>query len=116
MSDVFDIQGNITSQRASGATQWLVDNAPRIGAAKAEMQKADNMLRVVKSLIISASEAKTVGEREAEAYASPQYKDAINALFEATKTYETLRSYQSAGQAVIDMWRSINAAQKSSRV
>lgn len=116
MQDPFAINGEITAQRATGATQWLVENAPKIGTAKAEMQRADNMLRVVKSLSIAASDAKTVGEREAEAYASQRYQDAVNALFEATRTYETLRSYQTAAQYVADMWRSMNSAQKASRV
>jgi hypothetical protein len=116
MADPFDIHGPITVERSNGATQWMVENAPRIGTAKAEMQKADNMLRVVKSLVISASAAKTVGEREAEAYSSPEYKDAIHNLFEATREYETLRSLQTAAQAVIDVWRSMSSAQKASRV
>ena len=116
MADPFAIDGLINERRANGATQWMVDNAANIGTAKAEMQRADNMLRVVKSLVVAASDAKTVGEREAEAYSSERYRDAVDALFVATRTYETLRSTQEAAKYMIDMFRSQNAAQRASRV
>lgn len=116
MPDDFDIEAEISERRANGATQWLFDNRNAIGKAKAERDKAEHMLRVTKSLVIASSELKTVGEREAEAYAHPKYKDAIDTLFSATETHETLRATQTAATALIDMWRSKNSALKAGRI
>ena len=116
MNDIFDIAAEISEKRANGATQWLFDNRDRLGQAKAERDKADNMLRVVKSLIISQSDLKTVGEREAEAYSHRKYKEAIETLFEATRVHETLLATKVAATALIDMWRSKNSALKAGRI
>lgn len=112
----FTSRGPITQARAELATEWMVHNAIRIGEAKANRERCENMLRVVKSLSMKASDERSAAAQEREAYASERYQDAINDLFEATKAHETLLSTRMAAQAVIEVWRSLNSNLKGARV
>lgn len=99
--------------KASRATQYLVDSAAEIAAARANLTKAENMLRVVKSMAMRISNAKSSAAQETEAYASPQYLTAINELVAATQAYEELRALREAAKMRIEYWRSLNANQRS---
>lgn len=112
----FQIDGPINRQRAEAATEWLVHNAGAIGVAKANRDRCENMLRVVKSLAMKASDEKSAAAQEREAYASYQYKEAIDSLFEATKKHETLLSTKAAAMATIDVWRSLNSTLRGAQV
>ena len=116
MKDPFDISGNITAERATGATEWMVHNATALAEAKARAQQCDRMLKATKALAIKLSEGKTVADRDADAYSSAEYKQAVEDEFRATLEFEKLKALYAAAQAVVDMWRSMNAAQKASRV
>lgn len=112
----FTANGPITQQRCEAATEWMVHNAVNIGEAKANRERCENMLRVVKSLAMKASDEKSAAAQEREAYASEQYMAALNNLFDATKAHETLLSTRMAAQAVIEVWRSINTSLRGARV
>ena len=111
----FQIKGPITAERATAATEWIIENAPLIGEARAHRDKCENMLRVVKALEMKASDEKSAAAQEREAYASPRYEQAIDNLFAATKEHETLLSTKQAAQCVVEMFRSLNSALKASR-
>jgi tartrate dehydratase beta subunit/fumarate hydratase class I family protein len=112
----FQISGPITAQRAQAATEWMVENAARIGVAKGNRDKCENMLRVTKSLAMKASDEKSAAAQEREAYASTQYQDALDELYQATITHETLLSTRIAAQAVIEVWRSPNSTLKGTGI
>lgn len=102
----------IDSTKAAKAVQYLIDSAAEYGAARAEMARADNMLRVTKALIMAQSNAKSLGAKEIEAYSNERYLDAINDHFEAVKSAETLRARREAAVQTIEAWRSLNANQR----
>ncbi|MEO9648790.1 MAG: hypothetical protein ABJ360_22390 [Roseobacter sp.] len=112
----FQDSGAVTQQRAEKATEWLVHSAVLIGEAKAERERCENMLRVIKSLEMKASNERSAAAQEREAYASDRYITAIDELFEATKRHETLLSTRLAATNVIDVWRSLNSTLKGARV
>lgn len=112
----FQSPGQITQQRCEAATEWLVHNAVHIATAKAERDRCENMLRVVKSLAMKASGQNSAAAQEREAYASQEYQDAITAVFEATERHETLLMTKQAAQAVIEVWRSLNSNLRGARV
>ena len=117
MNDVdFQAAGQITQARAEKATEWIVHNAMDIGEAKAMRDRSENMLRVVKSLVMKASDERSAAAQEREAYASDQYRQALDDLFEATKRHEALVSTRKAAESVIDVWRSLNSNLKGARV
>ena len=94
---------------AANATQFLVDSAEEIGTAKAELVKAEAMLRSIKALAMKASDERSAAAQEWEAYASEQYQAQIDAVFSATQRFETLKAKREAASARIDFWRSMNA-------
>jgi len=103
----------MTPERASKAVQYLIDSAAEYGAARADAMRADDMLRVIKSLMMAQSNEKSAAAQEREAYASQRYRDAIDTKFEAVKTSETLRARREAAIQTIEAWRSMNANQRS---
>ena len=109
MTAKFDTGGPITKERAENATQWLVDNAVNIAEAKAERDRAEHMLKVVKAMAMKASGESSAAAQEREALASDRYLTQINVVFEATKTHETLLATARAANTLIEVWRSINS-------
>lgn len=98
----------MTFEDAEAAQQYLVDTAFPYGNARAEMVKCEAMLRHVKSLAMKASGERTVSAQEREAYASQQYLDAIDKLFEATREAERIKAAREAAMERIGLWRSYN--------
>lgn len=99
----------MTFEEAENAHQYLVDSAYPYGNARAEMVKAEAMLRHVKALVMKACGESAVSAQEREAYASDEYKAAIDALFEATRTAEKMKASREAARIRVDLWRSYNA-------
>lgn len=115
MSAQFTIDGPITDQRAQSATEWMVHNAKPLALSRAERDRCENRLRVIKAIAMKASDEKSAAAQEREAYASTEYQNAIDALYMATIEHETLLSTRIAAQAVIEVWRSLNSTLKASR-
>ena len=103
----------IDQERAEAATQWLIDNASAVGLAKARATFASNSLRRVKAFEILKSEAKSISLKEAEAYASDKYGEALTEEYEAVKEFETLKAAKEAARETIEIWRSINSNQRA---
>ncbi|SLN74931.1 hypothetical protein ROJ8625_04127 [Roseivivax jejudonensis] len=99
-------------QRAADATQYLIDSAYKLGAAKGEMIRAEHMVGVARRQVVLHSDAKTIAEKEAEAYASPEYREAVSAYAEAATEYEKLRASRDAAQAQISYWQTVSANQR----
>ncbi len=103
----------MTPERASKAVQYLIDTAAEYGAARADAGRADDMLRVIKALIMAQSNEKTAAAQEREAYASDKYREAIDTKFAAVRDSETLRAKRDAAVQTIEAWRSMNANQRA---
>ena len=106
----------VSEDDVQSAVDFLYNSAPKIGAAAAEVQKAHAMLRHVKALAMKACDQKAVSGQEREAYASSEYRDAIEAEFEAVKAFQTLKAQREAAAARIDCWRSANANRRNVRL
>lgn len=100
-------------QRAASATEYLIDSAAEIGAAKFDLVRCENMLRAVKALAMKNSGQNAVSAQERDAYASEAYSNAVNELARAAADYEELRAKRDAAKARIEYWRSLNANQRS---
>lgn len=99
-------------QKAEKATQYLIDSAAEIAAAKGDLVRCENMLRVVKSLAMKNSGQSSAAAQEREAYASEQYQNAVQELADVAREYEQLRSLREAAKMQIEFWRSYNANQR----
>lgn len=103
----------MTPERAQKAVQFLIDTAAEYGAARAEAQKADDMLRIVKALAMAQSNQSSAAAQEREAYASDAYRRAVDDKFEAVKAAETMRARREGAIQTIEAWRSMNANQRA---
>lgn len=104
MSDVI-----MTADDAARATQWLVDSATDYAAARADRDRAEHMLRVVKSLVMKSCGETAVSAQEREAYASSEYLEQIETIRTATIEFEKLRALREAASHRLEFWRSYNA-------
>lgn len=100
-------------EKARKATQYLIDSASEIAAAKADLTRAENMLRVTKALAMRHSDERSAAAQEREAYASEQYQRAVDELAVIAGEFEKLRALREAAKMQIEFWRSMNANQRS---
>jgi hypothetical protein len=100
-----------TEEQVERAVLFLRDSAAQYGKARGHQEYCDANLRRVKSLCMLAN-AGTLGEREAQAYASADYLGAMEALENAVAEYETLRAKREACVMLVETWRSQNAARR----
>jgi hypothetical protein len=100
-------------ERAEAAVRFLADTAMEYGVSRAEVVKAEAMLRHIKALAMKSSGENSAAAQEREAYASGTYKLAIDDLFDATKIAEVLKAKREAAIARIDYWRSVNSNQRA---
>lgn len=86
------------------AIGYIIEHAPKFAEAKGERVFIENYLRTVKSRLMQ-DEAGTLGNKEAYAYAHPDYELQLKALKEATKNEEHLKFMLLAAQARIEVWK-----------
>jgi len=102
----------ISDERTERAVEFLRDTAQEYGQLRGRVAYTSANLRRVKSLEMLSREG-GVGAREAEAYASPAYLEAMEDEQNAVAEYETLRAKREAAQMTIEVWRSQNSARKA---
>jgi len=83
---------------------YIMENAPKFAQAKAERVFIENYLRTVKSRLMN-QEAGTLGNKEAYAYAHPDYLAQLLALKDATQMEENLKFMLLAAQMRHDTWK-----------
>lgn len=102
----------VTDEQADGAVSYLRDTADDYGKACGRLAYLEGNLRRVKALEMLTAKG-SLGDREAQAYASEAYKAALEQLEEATADRETIRAMRDAAQARFEQWRSQNSARKA---
>ena len=98
----------IDEDRVEGAVEYLRDTAKQYGQARGRSAYMEANLRRVKSLEM-VGKTGGVGEREAAAYASEAYKDAMEQLENSVAEVETIRALREAASYTIEVWRSQNS-------
>jgi len=91
------------------AVDFIRDNAPAYAKAKAERAYLDQFRKSKKSLLMLASDKKTVAEREADAYADDEYIELLNAYRDSVEEEERLKWQMIAEQARVEIWRTNSA-------
>lgn len=99
-------------EQARSAVEYLLDTAAEVAAAKADVVRAESMLKHTKALVMKSSEASAISAQERDAYASEEYVQAIDEVFKATHDYEILKARREAAQARIEYWRTLSANQR----
>ena len=87
------------------AVNFIKENAKAYAIAKGNAAYTDNYLKVVKAKQMNASGSSSLGAKEADAYASPEYQTAILANQAAIEEEAHLRWLLTAAQARIEVWK-----------
>jgi hypothetical protein len=91
------------------AVDYVIANAGKFAHAKANRVYIENFMRSKKALLMNQSDAKTVADREAYAYAHPDYIQLTEGLRAAVEVEEDLRWKLIAAQARVEIWRTASA-------
>ncbi len=91
---------------------YLRDTADQYGKACGRLAYLEGNLRRVKSLVM-LQKTGSLGDREASAYASEEYRDALEQLENATADRETIRAMRDAAQCRFEQWRTQTSARKA---
>lgn len=87
------------------AIQFIAENSRAYAKAKAQRVLIENSLRSTKARLMNESGAKTLGDREAEAYAHDDYLTQVRGLAEAVEQEEALRWLMEAAKLKIECWK-----------
>lgn len=102
-----------TEEQAEKAVDYLRDTAKQYGQFCGRMAYATSNLRRVKALQMIQAPPGSVADRESFAYASDDYKAAMEEEQNATADRETLRAMRDAAEFTFELWRSQNSARKA---
>ena len=93
--------------------EFMRDNAPALAKAKAERVYIEESLRTVKSRQMQLHNGLPVSAQEREAYASDEYRTALEGLRAAVEAEESLRWLMVAAQAKVEVWRSMESSNRA---
>lgn len=94
------------------AIAYIMENAPKFAKAKADRVFIENYLRTIKSKLMNKEEG-TLGNKEAYAYAHPDYEAQLKALQIATELEESLKFMLTAAQARIEVWKTMEYTKRA---
>jgi hypothetical protein len=100
------------------AVDYMIFNSKKYAVAEANKVYMEEMRKTIKAEEMKAAENrspeyKTAAMQEREAYASPRYKQHLEALQEAVRVREEYRWMLIAAQARIEVWRSQEASNRT---
>lgn len=94
------------------AIDYIIKHSKEYAKAKADVSYLSEFRKTKKALCFQNSIKSTMAEKEADAYANPEYQAVLDGLREAVERAETLRWMLIAAQARIDVWRSQEASNR----
>ena len=95
------------------AIRYIQENAEPYAKAKGDVAYTENYLKVVKAQQMNKSDSSSLGQREADAYASDEYKLAITANKEAIEQEAKLKFMLTAATARIEVWKTQEYSKRS---
>ena len=96
--------------------KWLNElyiGGPKLAKAKAELDYLTEWRKSLKALIMKESGESSAAMKEVDAYSDNKYLQHLEAIKIAVEEYETLRWKMVTAQAAIDVWRSLNASNRT---
>lgn len=95
------------------AVDYMLQAAPRFARARAQRLYLEEFRKSKKALLMQQSDGKTVSEREAYAYAHPEYVQLLEGYKVAVEAEETFRWKLKAAELEVDIWRSREASNRT---
>ena len=94
------------------AIDYIIKHSKEYAKAKADVTYLSEFRKTKKALCFQNSIKNTMAEKEADAYAHPEYQAVLDGLREAVERAETLRWMLIAAQARIDVFRTQEASNR----
>lgn len=94
------------------AVDYMLKTAPRYAAAKAKRVQLEEFRKSKKAILMQQAEGKTVADREAFAYAHPDYLAVLTGLEAAVEAEELFRWKMKAAELQVEIWRSQEASNR----
>ena len=94
------------------AIDYIIKHSKEYAKAKANVVYLTEYRKTKKAVCFQNSMKTTMAEKEADAYANPEYQAVLKGLQEAVEDAEKLRWMLVAAQARIDVWRSQEASNR----
>jgi hypothetical protein len=95
------------------AIDFMIKNSAAYAKAKADVTYLSEYRKTKKALCFQAAMGNTIADKEAAAYAHPEYQAVLEGLREAVEEAERLRWMLVAAQARVDIWRSQEASNRN---
>lgn len=98
------------------AVDFIYTHGQKYAEAKAHLSYVEEFRKSKKAMLMKhamVNGVKTAAAAEMEAYASMEYIEHLKAIQEATQQAETLRWALVAAQARVDVWRSLEASNRT---
>lgn len=95
------------------AIDFMIKNAAAYAKAKADVTYLSEYRKTKKALCFQAAMGNTIADKEAAAYANPEYIEVLEGLREAVERAESLRWKLIAAQARIDVFRTQEASNRA---
>jgi hypothetical protein len=95
------------------AVDFILANAGKFAAAKADRVYLENFLRSKKAVLMGESSESAAVAREQYAYAHPDYQGLLLGIKEAVQIEETLLWQMRAAQARIEIFRTQEASNRN---
>ena len=87
------------------AIRYIQEHAEKYAKAKGDVAYTENYLKVVKAQEANKSKSTTIGGKDTDAYASPEYLQAITANKQAVEEETHLRWMLEAAKARIEVFK-----------
>ena len=94
------------------AIDYIIKHSKEYAKAKADVTYLVEFRKTKKALCFQNSMKSTMAEKEADAYAHPEYQSVLEGLREAVERAETLRWMLIAAQARVDVYRTQEASNR----
>lgn len=95
----------MTEEQASKAIDYIRDNAPEFAKAKATRIYLENFLKSKKAILMADAASSTIGGKDMEAMAHPEYLALLDGLREAVEKEEALKHMLEGAKLRFEMWK-----------
>lgn len=105
----------VTDEEVEEALHFLIERADEFGAAEADAELAEHMVKATRAEIIAQSRGTSADRREAEALTHPRYHEALEARRAAFMKVRTMLARRRGYEVRIEVWRTLSANNRGAR-
>lgn len=95
------------------AVDFMIQKAGEYAQAKGQRVYLEEFRKTKKAMLMLKSDGKAVADREAYAYAHPEYVEVIKGLQVATEAEEFLKFHLKAAELRVEIWRTQEASNRT---